>query len=96
MDSKQVSAGGRKPPNAGKGRQKGVPNKMTKALKEMILGALERAGGEDYLLEQAQTNPSAFMTLVGKVLPTTLAGDPSAPLETITRVELVAGGNGSH
>ena len=61
-----------KPPNAGKGRVKGVPNKTTKALKDMILGALDQAGGEDYLLKQAKTNPGAFMQLIGKVLPTEL------------------------
>lgn len=54
---------------AGMGRPKGVPNKATKALKEMILGALDQAGGEAYLLSQAQINPVAFMTLIGKVLP---------------------------
>jgi hypothetical protein len=32
---------------AGMGRSKGVPNKATKALKEMILGALGRTGGEE-------------------------------------------------
>lgn len=61
-----------KPPNAGKGRVKGVPNKTTKALKEMILGALDQAGGEQYLLTQAKVNPGAFMSLIGKVLPTEL------------------------
>jgi threonine aldolase len=30
---------------------------------------LDEAGGEKYLLEQAQANPVAFMTLIGKVLP---------------------------
>ena len=55
--------------NAGKGRRKGSTNKATKALKEMILGALDQAGGEEYLLSQAQNNPVAFMTLIGKVLP---------------------------
>lgn len=58
-----------KPPNAGKGRVKGVPNRMTKALKDMILGALSDAGGQDYLSKQALENPTAFLTLVGKVLP---------------------------
>lgn len=52
--------------------RKGVPNKTTKALKDMILGALDQAGGEDYLLKQAKTNPGAFMQLIGKVLPTEL------------------------
>lgn len=61
-----------KPPNAGKGRPKGVPNKANKALKDMILGALEGAGGEQYLQRQADENPTAFLSLIGKVLPTEL------------------------
>ena len=60
---------GTKPPNAGKGRAKGVPNKLTADLKEMILGALDDAGGQEYLAKQAKANPSAFLALVGKVLP---------------------------
>ena len=59
--------------NAGKGRPKGTPNKVNAALKDMILGALDQAGGVDYLLVQAHDNPAAFMTLVGKVLPMTVA-----------------------
>jgi hypothetical protein len=67
----------RKPPNAGKGRPKGVPNKATGALKEMILGALSKVGGEEYLVDQAEKNPAAFMSLIAKVLPTELkSSDP--------------------
>ena len=51
------------------GSRKGKPNKATKALKDMILGALASAGGEEWLLEQARLNPATFMTLIGKVLP---------------------------
>lgn len=84
---KQGSAGKKLPPNAGKGRKPGTPNKMTKALKEMILGALDERGGQEYLARQADENPVAFMGLLGKVLPTTLAGDPNAPISVavITR-----------
>lgn len=60
--------------NAGKGRKKGVPNKNTTALKEMILGALDKSGGVDYLVRQAEENPGPFLSLVGKVLPMTVAG----------------------
>ena len=63
--------------NRGKGRKKGVPNKTTTAVKEMILAALDQAGGINYLVEQSQTNPSAFMTLVGKVLPLQVAHEGS-------------------
>lgn len=62
---------------------------MTKALKEMILGALDKAGGEDYLLNQAEQNPNAFLALIGKVLPTTLAGDPANPLQAVVTIEMV-------
>lgn len=51
------------------GRVKGTPNKFTKELKNMILGALEDVGGQAYLAEQAKKNPTAFMALIGKVLP---------------------------
>ena len=53
----------------GGGTRAGVPNKITADLKAMILGALDAAGGQDYLREQAEKNPAAFMTLLGKVLP---------------------------
>jgi hypothetical protein len=58
--------------NAGKGRPKGSSNKTTAALKDMILKALDEAdpkGSVAYLKKQAEDNPTAFLTLVGKVLP---------------------------
>lgn len=70
------------------GSRKGVPNKATAALKDMILGALDQAGGQQYLAEQAAKNPGPFLALIGRVLPTTLAGDPDAPLR-IERIDLV-------
>lgn len=56
------------------GRPKGTPNKVTKELKDMILGALDEAGGIEYLRRQADENPGPFMRLVGKVLPSTISG----------------------
>ena len=69
------------------GRVKGTPNKTTVELKTMILKALDNSGGVDYLQRQADENPSAFLTLVGKVLPLTVAGDNNAPVIFITRAE---------
>ena len=66
-------ARGSKPGERRGGRTKGVPNKLTGDLKAMILGALSDAGGQKYLVAQAKDNPNAFMTLVGKVLPMTVA-----------------------
>ena len=63
------------PPNAGKGRPKGAQNKMTRTLKHMILGALDELGGQQWLVAQAQANPAAFFTLLGRVLPHTLTAE---------------------
>ncbi|MEY2875248.1 MAG: hypothetical protein RLZZ373_2619 [Pseudomonadota bacterium] len=69
-----VSKSTRKPPTK-RGSRKGCPNKVTKALKDMILGALDDAGGQEYLLRQARKkNPAPFLALIAKVLPTTIDG----------------------
>ena len=71
---------GTRPPAAGKGRPKGARNKLTADVKEMILAALDAAGGIKYLTRQAETNPTAFMTLLGKVLPMQAGGDGGNPI----------------
>ena len=58
----------------GPGRKAGVPNKSTTAIKDMIIAALDKKGGMEYLARQADENPVAFMGLVGKVLPMQLTG----------------------
>lgn len=58
-----------KPPAAGRGRPKGSPNKVTAAIKDMVAQALDTAGGVDYLVAQSRDNPTAFMTLIGKIIP---------------------------
>ena len=67
---------------AGAGRPRGSLNKTTTQLREAILGALEAAGGKEgsvgYLRRLAIENSSAFASLLGKVLPTTLAADESS------------------
>ncbi len=93
-DSKVEKSARKMPPNAGKGRAKGVPNKTTALLKDAILKAAEAAhddGMIGYLTKQATDNPTAFMGLLGKVLPMQITGDPDAPI--VTRIELVAPGH---
>lgn len=79
----------------GPGRPKGMVNKMTTQLKELILGALDEAGGQQYLVQQAHQNPVAFMALVGKVLPMTIKGDGTNPLtvQILTGVPRVGSDN---
>ena len=62
------------------GSRKGTPNKFTAAVKDMILGALDDAGGREYLARQAEENPGPFMALVGKVLPLTITGPNDGPV----------------
>lgn len=64
------------------GRKAGTPNKTTGALKEMILQALANKGGVEYLMQQADANPNAFLALVGRVLPLQVkdgGDDPQVP-----------------
>jgi hypothetical protein len=70
------------------GRKKGTPNKMNAALKDLILNALYDVGGQAYLAQQARDNSSAYMSLLGKVLPLQLSGtDPDGnPSEIVIRV----------
>lgn len=75
------------------GQGKRGPNKVTLELKEMILTALGNAGGVDYLTERAQDprTASAFLTLVGKVLPMTVQGTgPNGEHTSKVIVEFVA------
>lgn len=74
---------------SGPGRPKGSVNKTTAQLKDMILGALDRAGGVDYLEARAKDpkTASAFLTLVGKVLPMTVQGAGPEGEHVITVIE---------
>ena len=76
---------GKKP---GPGRPKGSVSKANKLLKDAILLAGERAGnkvGSDgmvsYLEHQAAENPTAFLGLIGKVLPLQVTGEDGVPIE---------------
>jgi hypothetical protein len=87
-----AAAGNRpKPPNAGKGRPKGVPNKTTALLKDAILKAAQEAGGggehgmAEYLKKQATDNPGPFLSLLGKVLPMQIAPPDEGEGELIFR-----------
>lgn len=80
----------RKPPAAGKGRPKGATNKMTRTIKAAIEEAFKKVGGADYLARMADEQPAAFMTLLGKVLPTQLEhSNPDGSMRQITQIKIV-------
>ena len=62
------------------GRVAGTPNKVTTTLREAILGAFEDAGGRKWLAGLATSHPQVLATLVGKLLPQSLANDPENPV----------------
>lgn len=62
-------------------RPPGVPNKISAILKDMILQALDDAGGVSYLVEQARENPGPFLALLGKVLPMQVTGSDGGPIK---------------
>lgn len=82
------------------GRPKGSQNKTTALLKEAILKAAELAGEDGkgkgktvgYLKKLAKEHPPAFSQLLGKVLPLQIEGKNGGPIQTTTRVMLVAVG----
>ena len=55
--------------NAGRGRKRGVPNRLTAELRGVVLSALHNAGGVDYLVKVARENPAVFCALLGRLLP---------------------------
>lgn len=73
---------------SGQGRPKGVPNKLTRDIKEMIVGALHAKGGQKYLEQAADKNMAAFLALVGRVLPLQVSGEGGGaiPIQVITGV----------
>lgn len=59
-------------------------------LREMVFMALkeQEGGAVEYLKRQAQEEPKAFLTLIGKLLPTQITGEDGGPVK-VTRIELV-------
>ena len=75
-------------PNAG--RKKGVPNRSTRAIRDMVMGALDDAGGQRYLAEQAKANPVAFLGLLRATMPKDVVVDAGATLEALLEASWTA------
>lgn len=73
-------AANRRPPNAGKGRKKGVPNKATASVKAALLEAFEKRGGVPALLKWAKENETEFYKLWGRLAPTEVSGPDGGPI----------------
>ena len=85
---------GEKRPN--QGRPKGVTNKDTALIRDMIAQALDDAGGVEYLSSVARSHPGPFLALVGKVMPVQVTGANGGPIEvrnmTDAQLAIIAAG----
>ena len=73
------------------GRKAGTPNKTTVALKDAIVAAFHKTGGVDYLVWLSKEYPSAYATLLGRVLPTEFDASLTAQVSmTIPQEERLA------
>lgn len=73
------------------GSRKGIPNKNTGLIREMIAKALDQAGGVEYLVECAHDprSKSAFLGLIGKVMPVQVEADVNANVNGSIEVRFV-------
>lgn len=81
-----AAAKGTRPPNAGKGRKKGTPNKLTKSAREAFARAFEEAGGADGLAEWALENRTEFYKLYARLIPVEHVGEGGeGPIATVVK-----------
>lgn len=73
------------------GSRKGIPNKNTGLIREMIAKALDQAGGVKYLVDCAHDprSKSAFLGLIGKVMPVQVEADVNANVNGSIEVRFV-------
>lgn len=73
------------------GSRKGIPNKNTGLIREMIAKALDQAGGVEYLVDCAHDprSKSAFLGLIGKVMPVQVEADVNANVNGSIEVRFV-------
>lgn len=81
MIEKQSNLSNRGGAREGAGRPKGSLDRGNAILREMILEALDKSGGVDYLVGKAESHPQAFMGLIGKVLPLQVTGEEGKDIQ---------------
>ncbi len=70
------------------GRQKGTPNKTTKAVKDALSECFDKMGGVESLMKWGNDNPTEFYKLWVKMLPTEIKAEVSAEIEPVGKVQI--------
>src|SRR5271170_5236835 len=75
------------------GRAKGTQNHVTVSLREAIMHAFTKVGGENYLVTVAKKNPAVFCALLARILPLQLTaprdGDASPSAKIAETLEMI-------
>lgn len=71
----------------GRGRPKGVPNKMTTSVKEAIESAFSQLGGVSNMVKWAMDNETEFYKLYAKLIPVTVKADVNITHDLGDRLE---------
>lgn len=71
--------------NAGKGRKKGVPNKLTRSAKEAFAHAFDSVGGAPALAQWANENPTEFYKLYARLIPAELEASVKGLIVKVVR-----------
>ena len=80
----KFQAGEPRPENAG--RRPGSPNKTTAAVRDALIEAFERAGGVDFLVGLAETDPATFARLLARLIPNEVAAKVEGAREVVYRI----------
>lgn len=81
----------RKPPNAGKGRVKGVQNRFTASMKDAVMLAFDGIGGVQALTEWARENQSDFYRLCSRLIPQQVQGHITTEVVKVADASELAG-----
>lgn len=79
-----------KPPNAGKGRVKGVPNKFTVSARQAFQDAFDEMGGVEKLKTWATAEPTEFYKLFARLIPIQQehTGPGGGPIQSAATVDV--------
>ena len=88
-EKESKNSNGRGGKRDGAGRPKGSLDKGNALIREMIVEALDQAGGVEYLVRTADSHPSAFLALIGKVMPVQIANPDGEEFKTGVTLNIV-------